>query len=362
MRRAAATPPCGQPVAEAAVGENLPDGADHRCAVVGHDERLAVLEEPGDAAAVRDDDRRPRCGRFRGDHAEALARRGEHEDVRLRVEVARRLLAHRQGVDPAARRVVRLRSPQRLADTVTVVGPRDDDVRLRQLARGREQVLDPFACRDPADVEDRAARRRGCSSCARRPPFELAAVRLGEAVAANVHLRGIHAARDDVVALALGGDDDRSSAARDTSVERCVERTLEQDLAEPRLEHPERLEDVRDASDPAPRGGARRDRVAEAEHVHGVRAVRPRERERKRRRDPHPAVAQRRREVVDRGPVDDVDGRPCRRSPVEVDDRGRQHVHGVPASHEPPDELSRRHDRAAEGAGGSPDRRREENA
>ena len=95
-------------------------------------------------------------------------------------------------------------------------------------------------------------------------------MRLGEAVAANVHLRGIHTARDDVVAFALGCDDDRSSAARHTAVERRVERALEQDLAEPRLEHPERLEDVRDARDPAPRGGARRDGVAEAEHVHGV--------------------------------------------------------------------------------------------
>ncbi len=361
MRLAAATPPWAKSFAEVAVGENLPDGAEHRCAVVGHDERLAFLEEPGDAAAVRDNDRRPRCGRFSGDHPEALARRGEHEDVRLRVQIARRLLAHRQGVDPAARRVVRLRSPQRLADTMTIVRPRDDDVRLRNLAGGSEQMLDPFACRDPADVEDQ---RRGVGDIQLRTQCAVRArrVRIGEAVAANMHLRGIHAARDDVVALALGGDDDRSSAARDTSVERCVERTLEQDLAEPRLEHPERLEDVRDASDPAPRGGACRDRVAEAEHVHGVRAVRPRERKRKRRRDPHPAVAQRRREVMDRGPVDDVDGRPCRRSPVEVDDRGRQHVHGVPVSHEPPDELSRRHDRAAEGAGGSPDRRREENA
>ena len=125
---------------------------------------------------------------------------------------------------------------------------------------------------------------------------------------------------------------------------------------------PERLEDVRDARDPAPRGGARRDGVAEAEHVHDVRAVRSRERERQRRRDPHPAVAQRRREVVDGGAVDDADGRARTRAPVEVDDRGREHVDGVPVRHEPPDELSRGHDRAAEGARGRPDRRREEDA
>ena len=84
---------------------DLPDGADHRCPVVGHDEGLAVLEEPGDAAAVRDDDRRPRCGRFSGDHPEALARRGEHEDVRLRDTGRAAAARHRQGVDPAARRV-----------------------------------------------------------------------------------------------------------------------------------------------------------------------------------------------------------------------------------------------------------------
>ena len=188
--------------------------------------------------------------------------------------------------------------------SVTVVRPRDhDDVRLRDLARRLEQVLDPFAGRDPADVEDRAARSSGMPSCARRAPFErrggaARGSRCRERAPSPDRLR----TRSTSSRLALGCDDDRSSAASHTAIERCVERALEHDLAQPRLEHAERLEDVRHAREPAPRGGAVVTGSRKPNTCTTSGAVEPRERERKRRRDPHPAVAQRRREVVDAWP------------------------------------------------------------
>ena len=109
---------------------------------------------------------------------------------------------------------------------------------------------------------------------------------------------GTTPAASDVVALDARRRHDRRRARRDAAVERRVERPLERHLPQPRPEHAERLEDVRDAAQPRPAGGDRRHRVAEAEDVHDVRPLGALELDRQRRRDPHPAVAGGRREVV----------------------------------------------------------------
>ena len=132
-------------------------------------------------------------------------------------------------------------------------------------------------------------------SCERSSPFAAPlSPGPGKPLPRTCTFSGIHAAGDHRVALALRRDDHSSSAARDAAIERRVERALEHHLAQPWLEHAERLEDVRHACDPAPRGGAGGDRVAEAEDVHDVGTAQTRERDRERRRDPHPAIAKRR--------------------------------------------------------------------
>ena len=86
----------------------------------------------------------------------------------------------------------------------------------------------------------------------------------------------IDPARDDVVAFARRGDDHEAGARGDASRQRRVEHALEAHLAEPRPEHADRLEDVRDAAQAAPGSDSGRDRVAEAEQVRDVRALRRR--------------------------------------------------------------------------------------
>ena len=167
----------------------LPDGVDHRRAVVGHDERLAVLEEPGDAAAVRDDDGRSRCGRLRRDHPEALARRGEHEDVRLGVQVARRLARSPAGCGSGRSSpcpTAPVGAPRRHRDGRQARRRRRAPPGISRAASSRCSIPLPAAILP--DVEDRAARSSGMPSCARRVAVRGRAVRLGKAVAANVHL------------------------------------------------------------------------------------------------------------------------------------------------------------------------------
>ena len=101
-----------------------------------------------------------------------------------------------------------------------------------------------------------------------------ARVRVGEAVAPRAHAIHRDAARPHMLCLALELDDDRCGAAR-AAVERRVERALERHLAQARLEHAQRLEDVGDAAHARPRSHARRDRIAEAEHVDDVGPLQP---------------------------------------------------------------------------------------
>jgi hypothetical protein len=162
--------------------------------------------------------------------------------------------------------------------------------------------------------------------------------------------------------LALGADDDGCRAGRDASIERRVERALEGHLAQAWLEHAQRLEDVGDAAHARPRSHTRRDRIAEAEHVDDVGSLHPLEGRGQRRRDPHPPVADRRREVRDADVVQPFDSRTCSRPGVQVDERCRHHLDVVPACGEPLAELARHRDRAAEGDGRPPRRRGEQDS
>ena len=218
------------------------------------------------------------------------------------------------------------------------------------LPRGFDEVLDAFARRDPADVEDEWRVCGDVQLRTQRAVCGAAVAGVRKTVAAHVHLPGIHAAGDHCVTLARRRDDHRCSAARDAAVERPVECSLEQYLAQPWLEHAEWLEDVRHASYPAPRSGAGGDRVAEAEDVHDVRTAQTRQRDRERRCDPHPPIAKRRCEVVDGRAVHYLHGRPGGGPLLEIEDRRRDHLDGVSMGHQAADELPGGHDRAAERA------------
>ena len=162
----------------------------------------------------------------------------------------------------------------RVGCSVPVVRPGDHEVGLGQLPNSREQMLDPLPGRDPADIEnDRRCprnaelraklavrspwRRARGSRCRGRAPFP---PRTPHAITSS--------------RLALRRDDDSSRATSHASIERRVEHALQHHLPQPRLEHPQRLEHVRHAREPAPRGVTGRDRIAEAEHVHDVGPVR----------------------------------------------------------------------------------------
>ena len=90
--------------------------------------------------------------------------------------------------------------------------------------------------------------------------------------------------------------------------------------------------------------------------MHDVRSLEPRQRERERRRDSHPAVAQRRPQVVHGRAVDDLDPRGACRAPAEVDDRRRDDVDLVAALYQSAHELARRRHGPAERARRPPNR------
>src|SRR5207302_8526757 len=90
-----------QTSAKLRVAEHAAHTGYDRLAVVRDDERLAVLEEARDPAAVRDDHGRSGCGRLGGDDAEALSLGCQHEHVCLRIEVVRWLIRRGQSVDAA---------------------------------------------------------------------------------------------------------------------------------------------------------------------------------------------------------------------------------------------------------------------
>ena len=229
-----------------------------------------------------------------------------------------------------------------------VVWPDEDEVRVLEPSRGGDQVLDPLPCGDPTDSEDerRVPRDTGRLTCGGR--LSMWGRRLGEAVAAHDDALGGHAARDDVVSLARGGDDDDGGARRNATRDGRVERSLQPYLPQPRPEHPQRLEDVRDPAGAAPERGACRDRVAEAEDMGDIRAPPSPELQRQRRRDPHPAVAEGRGQVVDGRSVHRLDAPVRGRPAVHVDQRRRDDVHAMSSLDEPAHELSRHHHGPAE--------------
>ena len=194
------------------------------------------------------------------------------------------------------------------------------------------------------------------NAAARRHPLGIR-----EAVAPDADAVRRMAARSDVARLALRADDDGGSATCHAPVERRVEPSLERHLSQPRLEHPQRLEDVRDPPGSSPGGDAGRDRVAETEDVHDVRPLEPPEREWERGRNAHPAVAERRSEVRDLDAVARFRPRaPCR-SGMEVDERRRQHRDVVLVCRKALGELPRHGNRPAERDRGPPRRGGEEN-
>ena len=164
----------------------------------------------------------------------------------------------------------------------------------------------PLPGRDPADVED-DRRARGDAERDAEVAVRLRAPGLGKSVAAHAYLLGRDARATTASASRREATTTSCGASCDASIERRVERPLEEHLPQAGLEHPERLEDIWDASDAAPRGDPGCDRVPEAEDVDDIGSVHPRERGGQRGRDAHPAVAKRRRQIADGRPVDDAD-------------------------------------------------------
>ena len=203
-------------------------GVDDRRAVVRHDERLAVPEE---ARRCRSGRRRrpafpPRPPRPRPCRSSRPPRRARRRPPAGTGRAAAARSPARCGSGRSS--PVRLRPLERRADPVAVVRPGDDEVCVRDLAGRLEQVLDPFAGRDPADVEDQ---RRGVGDAELRAQSrrsQVAGCGSGKPLPRTCTFAAIHAARDDVVAFTLGCDDDRSRAARHAAVQRRVERALEQ--------------------------------------------------------------------------------------------------------------------------------------
>ena len=254
---------------------------------------------------------------------------------------------------------VRLRGLHERQRPVPVVRAGENDVDVREPAGSLQEVLDALLGRDPAHVEgDRGA----IGNDARERIAVGRRRRLGEGVRADPDPARVDARRDDVVPLLRRRHDHEARALRDAARHGGVEEALQGHLPQPRREHPDGLEEIGDAAQPAPRGDTRRDRVAEAHHVRHVGARQAAQLERQRRRHAHPAVVQRRREVRHARPVERLD--PCAAAGAarDVRQRRRHHVDVVTARGEPRDEFARDHDGAPERVSGPVRGAREQDA
>ena len=113
--------------------------------------------------------------------------------------------------------------------------------------------------------------------------------------------------------LELRHDQDRLRITDDAPRERRVQRPLQCDLPQSRLDHAERLEHIGRPALAAPPRDEGRHRVAVSRYVRHVRRLEVAEPGGQRRRQSHPAVAQRGAEVRDLRPVDELGPRPCER-------------------------------------------------
>src|SRR5207244_6346299 len=118
-------------------------------------------------------------------------------------------------------------------------------MRSGEPARGLEQVLEAFACGDPPDVEnDRGV--AGKAEARTEVAVRLRARRLGKSVAPHTYLLGRDARGNESVGLSLRGDHHGGSSSGDSSIQRRVERPLQQHFPQARFEIRERLEAVSD--------------------------------------------------------------------------------------------------------------------
>ena len=175
----------------------------------------------------------------------------------------------------------------------------------RRAASSRCSIPFPAAIRPT--YERRAERRRECRGerGVSRRSRSSGAVRLGEAVAAYDDALGAHAAGDDVVPLARGRDDDDLRARRDASCDESHRRRASAEpcagaagyipsgsntYGMPRSRHQSAVTVVTGSRNPKTWATSRRPSRARSGG--------------QRRRDPHPAVRERCRQVVDGGSVD----------------------------------------------------------
>ena len=255
----------------------------------------------------------------------------------------------------ARRRRCDLRRSRPVDHAVPVVRPREHEVCAFELAHGVEQELDPLPGRDAAHVEDERCVLRD-PELAPQPSVSGRLERFGKAATAHPNALAGHPRAEHVLALDARGDDDRSRSLRHAPGDGRVEDPLEAHLAQARLEHAERLEDIRDAPGPRPGGDAGRDHVPEAEDVHDVRTPEALQLQRQAGRDAHPAVAKRRRQVPHPHVLDRVRPRAARARVVEVEERRRQHLDLVAAPGQALAQLAPDPDRTAEGDGRPPGR------
>ena len=231
VRRAATGAAARERARKLVVGEDAPDRAHAQpLRSYGHDERLAVLEEARDRRSGRRRSRAcpPRPPPPRPCRSSRRRRRG-----RRRPPADRDRVAAPSDIGSVCTAVALGRDTPS-ADASS--GPRSTRWALGQLAQRLEQVLDALSPTRSGRRRARAARPRECRaaragrrSSTRRPGS-------GKPLPRTCTRSAGDAARDDVVALPLGRDDDRRRApARDAAIERRVETRFSAHLAQPRL-------------------------------------------------------------------------------------------------------------------------------
>ena len=230
---------------------------------------------------------------------------------------------------------------------VAAVRADDREVRVGEIAHQVDEQLQSFPTSDPADAQHE--RRVGVEPEALP---KLAARRVvgdvGKAVRPDADPPVVDAAREVLVALDVRRRHEPGGASRDMPYDGGVERALEPDLAQLRLVHPERLDQVRHAPVAAPAGDDRPERIPEPEDVRDVGSRLPAQVQRQRRRDSHPPEPGRRREVVNRRSVELLGSRVPTSMAVQINQARREDVDRMAAPHQFGDEPPQHESRPAE--------------
>ncbi len=229
---------------------------------------------------------------------------------------------------------------------MTGVRPNDGEVHSGEVAHRVHEELQPLSARETTYAQHQRRVEIEPEALPELPARRVVG-NVGKPVRPDADPPVVDAAREVLVTLDVRSRDEPGSALCNVPHDGGVERALEPDLAQLRLVHPERLDQVRHAAVPAPAGDERAERIAEPEDVRNVGSRLPAQVQRQSGRDSHPPEPRGRREVMNGRSVKLLRPRVPAPVAVQVDQARREDVNRMATPCQLGDEPPQHKDRPA---------------